>query len=145
GIVDAVARLAARVREKHPVDVAVRVGIHTGLVVVGEIGAEGQRAVDIVGETPNVAARLQELAEPNGMVLSQATERLVHGYFECQPLGSFTLKGISQPTTVFRALKESAARSRLEAAATSGALTPLVGRQTELRLLIDRWERALGG
>jgi predicted ATPase/class 3 adenylate cyclase len=145
GIVEAVTGLAKRMRDQYRVDLSVRVGIHTGLVVAGETGALDRRTMDVVGEAPNVAARLQEFASPNTVVLSQATERLVHGYFECQALGSISLKGIRQPVTLFRALRESTARSRLEAATTSGTLTPLVGRTSELQALIDRWERARAG
>src|SRR5712692_2971221 len=97
-----------------------------------------------LGETPNVAARLQGLAEPNAVVVSAATQRLIEGFFEHQDLGSQTLKGVSAPVQVYRILGESQARSRLEVAAATG-LTPLVGREQELGLLLERWERVKEG
>ena len=145
GIVEVMERLTARLEQERGVHLAVRLGIHTGLVVVGEIGAEGQRAMDVVGETPNIAARLQEIAGPNMVVLGAATHRLLQGFFDCQELGTYTLKGVSQPMPVYRALHESTARSRLDAAVTRGALTPLVGRESEINLLLDRWKKAQRG
>jgi class 3 adenylate cyclase/predicted ATPase len=145
GIIDAIGNLASRIRKQHGVPLAVRVGIHTGLVVVGEVGGEGQRSMDIVGDTPSVAARLQDLAQPDTVVLTEATHRLVAGYFDCQELGPRTLKGISHPVLVYQALHQSTARSRLEAASTTGDLTPMVGRAAELELLLDRWREAAGG
>lgn len=145
GIVDAIGRLAEPILKEHGVPLAARVGIHTGLVVVGEVGAEGQRAIDIVGETPSVAARLQELAPPNGVVFTEATHRLVAGYFDCQEWGKRDLKGISHAVRVFQALHESTARSRLEAAATRRDLTPMVGRDAALELLLKRWGDAVAG
>jgi len=120
------------------------VGIHTGLVVVGEMGGGDRRESLALGETPNLAARLQGLAEPDTVVVSEATHRLIEGFFDCQDLGAHALKGISQPMKVHRVLHESEARSRLEAMPRAG-LTPLVGREQELSLLLDRWERAKGG
>src|SRR5713101_6548269 len=123
----------------------IRIGIHTGLVVAGEMGGGDTREpLAIVGETPNIAARLQELAAPNSVVLSAATYRLIQGYFECQTLGPQSLKGVALPLEVYRALGESGTRSRLEVAATVG-LTPLVGREQEVGLLLERWEQAKEG
>ncbi|HEV8718487.1 MAG TPA: AAA family ATPase, partial [Candidatus Binatia bacterium] len=123
----------------------VRIGIHTGLVVAGEMGAGDTREpLAIVGETPNIAARLQEVATPDTVVLSTATYRLIQGYFECQDLGPYTLKGIPTPVPVYQVLKESGAQSRFEVVATTG-LTPLVGREQEVGLLLERWERAKEG
>src|SRR5262245_7396535 len=94
----------------------VRIGIHTGPVVVGEIGA-GERTERLaLGETPNIAARVQEKATPNSVVISPTTYRLISGLFECEGLGSQTLKGISTPLEVYRVLTESAAQSRFEVA-----------------------------
>src|SRR5713101_3396283 len=130
-------------RSQQPLQV--RLGIHTGLVVAGEMGGGDTREpLAIVGETPNIAARLQELAAPNSVVLSAATYRLIQGYFECQTLGPQSLKGVSLPLEVYRALGESGTRSRLEVAATVG-LTPLVGREQEVGLLLERWEQAKEG
>src|SRR3989337_1848917 len=123
----------------------IRIGIHTGLVVVGEMGAGDMREpMAIVGETPNIAARLQGLADPNTVVISSATYRLIQGYFACQALGYHTLKGFSQPMEVYRVLHESGVQSRFEVAVTKG-LTPLVGREQEVELLLERWERVKEG
>ena len=122
----------------------VRIGIHTGPVVVGEIGA-GERTEQLaLGETPNVAARVQGKAEPNTVVISPTTYRLVIGLFECQDLGPQTLKGISTPLSVYRVIGESATQSRFEVAVGTG-LTPLVGREEELGLLQRRWAQAKEG
>src|SRR5262245_23406253 len=97
-----------------------------------------------LGETPNVAARIQGLAAPNSLVVSSATYRLVHGYFECQELGEHTLRGVTAPVVVYRVLQESGARGRLDVAVTRG-LTPLVGREQEVGLLLERWAQAKSG
>ncbi|MEE8113714.1 MAG: adenylate/guanylate cyclase domain-containing protein, partial [Nitrososphaerales archaeon] len=123
----------------------VRVGIHTGLVMVGEIGAGYTREpMAIAGDTPNIAARLQGLAEPNTTVISKATHQLIEGLFICKSLGSQTLKGISQPMDVYQVLQESGVQSRFEVAVSKG-LTPLVGREQEVGLLLERWDRAKEG
>src|SRR3990170_2981013 len=123
----------------------VRVGIHSGLVVVGEMGGGKKREpMAIVGETTNIAARLQGLAEPNTVVISSATYRLVEGLFDCQDLGLHTLKGVSAPVQMYRILGESAVRSRFEVAVSKG-LTPLIGREQEVELLLKSWERVKEG
>jgi class 3 adenylate cyclase len=149
GIVTALPELNARLQstlEAHSgALLQVRIGIHTGLVVAGEMGTEDQpEPLAIVGETPNIAARLQEKAVPNSMVISPATYRLVSGLFECQDLGPQTLKGISTPLPVYRVVRESAAQSRFEVAVGTG-LTPLVGREEELGVLQRRWAQAQEG
>jgi len=134
-------RLQQTVEAIHEFPLRVRIGIHTGLVVISDMGGGGYRdPMAIVGETPNVAARLQGLAEPDTVVISQATHRLIQGYFQCQDLGLQTLKGISTPLPVYRVLHESEAQSRFEVAVRTG-LTPLVGRDEELGLLLRRWEK----
>jgi class 3 adenylate cyclase len=127
-----------------PWPLQVRIGIHTGLVVVGEIGSSEKREMLALGETPNIAARLQGLAEPDTVVLSAATQRLVAGLFECQDLGPQMLKGISAPLSVYRVVGEGAVHSRFEAAVNKG-LMPLVGREEELGLLRRRWEQTKAG
>ncbi|MBI3246176.1 MAG: AAA family ATPase [Deltaproteobacteria bacterium] len=122
----------------------VRIGIHTGLVVVSEIGSSEKREMLALGETPNIAARLQALAEPDTLVISATTEHLVQGLFERQDLGPQTLKGISALLSVYRVMRESVAQSRFEATVNKG-LTPLVGREEELGLLRRRWEQAKAG
>jgi predicted ATPase len=124
---------------------AVRLGIHTGLVVVGDMGDADRRDPQaVLGTVPHVAARLQDLAPANGVLISAATQHLVAGYFACEPLGARTLKGMAQPLEVFRVTGESTARSRLDAAGPRG-LTPLVGRHQELGLLRERWEQVQDG
>ena len=115
----------------------VRIGIHTGLVVVGEIGSSEKREVLALGETPNLAARLQGLAAPDTVVISGATYQLTQGLFDCRDLGPHEVKGISTPLLVYRVLRESDTRSRFEVAVRTG-LTPLVGRDEELGLLRKR-------
>jgi hypothetical protein len=128
-----------------PQPLRVRIGIHTGLVVAGEMGSgEYREQLAIVGETPNIAARLQEIAEPNTVVISAATHRLVEGYFTYRDLGAQSLKGISAPVSVYQVLSESGIQSRFEIAIASG-LTPMVGREQELGLLLERWEQAKQG
>jgi class 3 adenylate cyclase len=117
----------------------VRIGIHTGPVVVGEIGEGNRREQLALGETPNVAARLQGVAAPNTIVLSGATHRLVVGLFHCQDLGAQTVKGIATPVAMYQVLSESTVQHRLDAVLPTG-LTPLVGREEELALLHRRWE-----
>jgi predicted ATPase/energy-coupling factor transporter ATP-binding protein EcfA2 len=119
-------------------------GIHTGLVVIGEMGGSGRQEQLALGETPNVAARMQGLAAPNTLVISSATHRLVHGYFECQSLGEQMLRGVAEPVAMYRVLQDSGARGRLDIAATKG-LTLLVGRESEVALLLERWERVKSG
>jgi class 3 adenylate cyclase len=122
----------------------VRIGIHTGPVVVGEIGTGARTERLALGETPNIAARVQGQAEPNTVVISQATYRLVQGFFRCEALGPQALKNVAVPLELYRVQGEGAAQSRFEAAVHKG-LTPLVGRVEELALLQRRWEQAKAG
>ena len=124
---------------------ATRVGIATGLVMVGElIGAGASREETVVGETPNLAARLQALAKPGTVVISQATRRLVGGLFELDDLGPQRLKGFAGPLTAWRVARASLAEGRFEAR-QAGRLTPLVGREEEISLLLRRWRQASEG
>jgi class 3 adenylate cyclase/predicted ATPase len=120
----------------------VRIGIHTGLVVIGEIGSSEKRELLALGETPNLAARIQGLAEPNTVIISAATQRLIEGQFESQPFGSHLVKGIETPIAVYHVQSERQSGSHLEGKTT---LTPLVGREQEVGLLLDRWEQAKEG
>ncbi len=122
----------------------VRVGIHSGLVVVGEVGVPGRRAELAVGETPNVAARVQAEAEPDTVAISQATERLVRGFFSLEDLGPRSLRGLTNPVRVFSVLAESGARTRLEAAKATG-LTRFVARSEEMRFLLQNWDETSRG
>ena len=122
----------------------IRLGF-TGLVVVGEMGAGARRDHSaVVGETPNIAARLQEIAAPDTVVISAATARLLEGYFTLQDGGPQRLKGVSTPVCVYRVQEERNSKTRLEVAATAG-LTPLVGREQEVRLLTERWAQVVQG
>jgi predicted ATPase len=112
--------------------------------VVGEIGAGEHTEWLALGETPNLAARIQGQAEPDTVVLSATTQRLVAGLFECQELGPQELKGLPLPVSLYRVAKESEAQSRFEVAVQTG-LTPLVGRDEELALLRRRWVQAQDG
>jgi class 3 adenylate cyclase len=144
GIVEALEQLNARLGPERGVHLAVRLGIHTGLVVVGDVGGGTRQEQLALGETPNLAARLQGIAAPSTLVISAATFQLLGGFFACQPLGTPLLKGLTQPLAVYRVLYESMARSRLEAAGSAG-LTPLVGREQESGLLRERWAQVKDG
>jgi class 3 adenylate cyclase/predicted ATPase len=122
-----------------------RVGIATGLVVVGDlIGSGASQEQAIVGETPNLAARLQGIAEPNRVVVAESTRKLVGNLFELEDLGTKELKGISGRVGAWAALRPSSVESRFEAMHPSG-LTELVGREEELDLLLRRWSKAKSG
>src|SRR5215470_1784745 len=144
GILAAMEDLQTRLHQDKGIQLAIRIGIHTGLVVVGEMGGEGRYESLALGEVPNVCARIQGLAEPNTIAMSAATCRLVQGYFQCQELGEHTLRGVAEPVAVYRVLQESGARGRLDVAHARG-LTPLVGREQEVGLLFERWEQAKAG
>src|SRR5712691_9669844 len=128
------ARLQSTVKVHGCAPLQIRIGIHTGLVVVGEIGSSDKCEILALGDTPNIAARLQGLAEPDTVVISGATYRLSAGFFSCRNLGPQTVKGISAPVEVYRVLEESEVQSRFEVAFRTG-LTPLVGREQEVGLL----------
>ena len=122
-----------------------RVGIATGLVVVGGlIGSGASREQAIVGETPNLAARLQGIAEPNSVAIAESTRKLVGNLFELDDLGTKDLKGIGEPGHVWAALRPSSVESRFEALHAS-ALTALVGREEELEMLLRHWSQAKSG
>jgi predicted ATPase/class 3 adenylate cyclase len=140
GAVDAVGRLDIK-----SVKLQARVGIATGLVVVGDLIGEGSsREQSVVGETPNLAARLQALAEPDAVVIAAGTRRLIGDLFECRDLGLVDVKGIAAPVPAWQVLRPSAVASRFEALRGS-VLSPLVGRDEEIDLLLRRWVRAKSG
>jgi class 3 adenylate cyclase/tetratricopeptide (TPR) repeat protein len=131
-------------RERSP-RLRVRIGIATGLVVVGDLIGEGaSEEAAAVGETPNLAARLQAVAEPGSVVVAQGTRDLAGGRFEYADLGTHALKGFDQPVQAWRAVRMSAAESRFDAARTR-RLTPFVGRTEEIGLLLGWWHRATEG
>ncbi|HXQ20146.1 MAG TPA: AAA family ATPase [Candidatus Acidoferrales bacterium] len=137
----AIVRAMASRRES--IELAARVGIHTGVVVTDESDPSGARQLS-VGGTLNIAARLQSLAKPNAVVVSDATQRLVQGFFESWDLGLQTIKGLSTPVRVYEMRAETDAQNRIEAALSVG-LTPLIGRDDEVGILIERWQRATTG
>ena len=140
-ITGAVGRLATPAGEP----LATRVGIATGLVVVGDlVGAGAAREEAVVGETPNLAARLQEATAPGAVVVADGTGRLLGEVFELRPLGPTRLKGFADPVAAFRVAGERPADSRFEAR-RPGLLPPMVGRDQELALVLDRWRQAAAG
>jgi class 3 adenylate cyclase/tetratricopeptide (TPR) repeat protein len=139
GVVDAVSGVAT---PDGPL--AVRVGIHTGLVVVGDVGSGSSQEQLALGDTPNLAARLQALATPGTVVLSDQTHQLMGGGFEVRELGGHAVKGIAEPVRVWQALGARDAESRFEAA-TRGRAPPMVGRELEFTVVQHAWARARSG
>jgi class 3 adenylate cyclase/tetratricopeptide (TPR) repeat protein len=121
-----------------------RQGLNTGLVVVGSIGSDLRMDYTAVGDTTNVAARLQQAGEPGHVTISEATHRLVHGYFETRALGEVQLKGKAEPLAIWEVVAAHESRTRLEVEADRG-LTPFVGRERELASLLDAFARARAG
>jgi class 3 adenylate cyclase len=144
GILAAIGDLNKALLQTKGIQLAIRLGIHTGLVVVGEMGGTGRYENLALGEVPNVCSRIQGLAQPDTLLISADTYRLIQGYFECQDLGAQTLRGVAEPLHVYCALQESGVRGRLDVAVTRG-LTPLVGRESEITLLLERWEQVNAG
>jgi class 3 adenylate cyclase/tetratricopeptide (TPR) repeat protein len=138
-IVDAITKLN---EQPGRTQLSARVGIHSGAVVVG-VGA-GKDA-DVFGDAPNIAARVQEAAAPGTVVITEDTHRLVSGLFVVEARGAPALKGIERPIELHRIVQPSGARGRLEAVAAGRGLTPFVGREDELRLLMSRWESVQDG
>lgn len=124
---------------------AARIGVSSGPVVVGAIGSTSDTSsIDAVGETPNIAARLQSLATPNTILISEATRRLLAGAFEYHDLGRHELKGVTRRLQIYRVIAAKSLTSRFDAAHTE-TLTPLVGRSTELSMMLDRWHKSKEG
>jgi class 3 adenylate cyclase len=140
GVIDVVGRLDVKSTK-----LQARVGIATGLVVVGDLIGEGSaQEQSVVGETPNIAARLQGLAGPDAVVIAMGTRRLVGDLFEYRDLGAAEVKGIATPVPAWQVLRPSVLASRFEAL-RGAALSPLVGRDEEIDLLLRRWTRAKAG
>ena len=144
GIVEVMGTLNSRLAQRQGVRLAIRMGIHTGLVVVGAMGGGGRQEQLALGETPNIAARLQGLAAPDTIVISETTARLVEGYFISHSLGMQDLKGLAHPLRVYRVLHASETQTRLDVGAIRG-LTPLVGRDAEVTFLRERWTQVQDG
>jgi class 3 adenylate cyclase len=117
-----------------------RVGIDSGTVVVG-VGKDA----DVFGDAPNIAARVEAAADPGTVLITAETHRLVSGLFVVEDRGAQALRGIERPVQLYRVIQPSGIRGRFEAATAAGGLTPFVGREDELRSLMNRWERVLDG
>jgi len=140
-ILDAIAALNARLAVGKRPKLAARVGIHTGSVMIGEGGGKNS---EVFGDTPNIASRVQTAAEPDTVVITADTHRLVAGMFAVEDRGGHQLKGIAHPVGLFRVIQASGVRQRWRGSAVHG-LTPFVGREDEMHLMLSRWERARQG
>ncbi len=145
GILEELDALNAELRGLHGITLQVRIGIHSGIVVAGEMGAGDTREpLAIVGETPHIAQRLESIALPGTVLISDATLDLVAGYFDTESEGAKQLKGVSHAVQVHRVLRPTDAVDRLEVAGAR-RLTPLVGRDAELEQMTALWEQVRGG
>src|SRR5262245_4450040 len=144
GIQRAIRDVAQALQAERGLTLQMRIGINTGLVVVGKIGDDLRMDYTAVGDTTNVAARLQQVAEAGRVTISEATHRLVRGYFETQPLGDIHLKNREEPVRAWDVLGPLDPRNRLEAE-SDRELTPFVGRERELTVLLDAFETARAG
>jgi predicted ATPase/class 3 adenylate cyclase len=145
GIVSEISNIGVARDKSGGFEIGVRVGIETGPVVVGDlIGEAASQESAVVGETPNIAARLQSLANRNTIVIGPRTRALVKSRFECEDIGDNRLKGIAQPVKVWRVIAEIEAESSFELD-HRGGLTPLVGREQEIGLMLERWRQASEG
>jgi len=143
GVIEAMGAIRERLLRETGAEFGVRVGIHTGLVVIDAADGNAVLGSPIVGNTTNIAARIQSVAEENTLIVSSATHKLTRGFFEAVDYGVHKLKGISHAVQLYRIVHESTARSRLDAA--SGRLTPLAGRDEELQIIFRRWYRTQDG
>jgi class 3 adenylate cyclase/tetratricopeptide (TPR) repeat protein len=139
-ILDAISETNRASRGHHKLEIAVRAGIHTGLVVMHE----GDQGIKAFGDVPNIASRVQTAAAPNTTLITHPVLQLVSGLFVVEDRGTQTLKGVPEPVQLYRVLRSSGVRGRLRSSASRG-LTPFVGRDDELRLLMNRWELAREG
>jgi Adenylate and Guanylate cyclase catalytic domain/AAA ATPase domain len=140
-MVEGISTLNARLTPTRGFRIDIRVGIHTGPVMVGEMSGGSRHELLALGDTPNIAARLWGFAAPNTVVISAATQHLVQGYFTMAALGPQVLKGVASPVPLYCILGVNAAQSRLEVASSLG-LTPLAGREAEVALLLERWAQS---
>jgi class 3 adenylate cyclase/predicted ATPase len=143
-IVDAVAKLNTRLRTEQPVSLAVRIGVHTGTAVVGDVGGANRTERLAMGDTPNIAARIQGLAKPNTVVISPATFALVSDFFRTESLGAQTVKGAADPVEAFAVLGASGAHGRVDGA-SAPRLTSYVGRESVMTPLRAAWRDASAG
>ena len=141
----AIVSSVARLQNVHQVQLAARVGIATGLVVVGDLIGEGAAQEEaVVGDTPNLAARLQEIARSGEIAVSERTYRLAQDAFSFRDLGDHDLKGMGKPTRIFAVIGERAGHSRFEVR-SGGKTGSLFGREQELGLLYEQWSQAVTG
>jgi class 3 adenylate cyclase/tetratricopeptide (TPR) repeat protein len=146
-ILDGIADLNARLRDLYSISVQVRIGVHSGVVIAEELGggdAETRSQLDVSGEMPHIASRIESAAPPDSVVVSDDTLALVEGYFDAEALGQKELKGVSRPVGLHRILAPTGAVGRLQVT-TATQLTPVVGRRAELAQLSDAWERVRKG
>lgn len=163
GIVDGLEKLNSRLLATFGIKIQVRLSIDTGLVVVWEVGMPTGKtgfdisslerynveAIDIVGKTPNIAARMQQVAPPNGIVVGETTLRLIEGYFSYQDMGTISLKGIAQPVSIYQILSEQPEGAFLvfqgdqEVPSQISSLTPLIGRTRQITALKTLWKKAI--
>lgn len=141
GFIEALQALNAGLQREWGVTLALRIGVHTGVVVVGDVGGRDPREALALGDTINLASRVQEAADPDSVVISAATEQLVQGAFGLEELGDHVLKGVAGTLPLFRVTRELRAEGDIDVAHGSG-LTPLVNREQEIGLLLDGWEQA---
>lgn len=141
GILREIEALSQRLQSQRQLELQVRIGIHTGPVVVGEVGEGNRRENLALGRTPNVAARIQSFAQPGTALISREAFNIAHGYFDCEELGRHQLKGIAEPIEMYRLVLESGADSRLDAARRAG-LTGFTGRAAEQEQLRQAWQEA---
>jgi predicted ATPase/class 3 adenylate cyclase len=137
-------RLIYRVQQGDDIQLAVRVGVHTGLVVIGEIGGGDKRTLAL-GETPNIAARIQDYADSNSVVISEVTHRLLGERFDCASLGEHQLKGFTHPLELFKVEQLRQPQNRSTATRSTQRQPPLIGREQESELLLERLEQARKG
>jgi predicted ATPase/class 3 adenylate cyclase len=141
-ILEAVSSINRKLEQDNDLTLQVRIGVHTGLVVLAEIGDEGHRKSTALGEVPNVTARLQQVAGPDEIVLSEVTERLVRGFFELESLGRQSLRGIVNDLHAFRVIAAKDVQTRFEA---TGSLSDFVGREREFESLQQAWGAVRNG
>ena len=144
GCLDAIKTLNKEFTTKG-IELNIRIGIHTGLVVTGEIGTGEQREQLALGKTPNIAARLQNLATENSIFITETTLSLIEGFFETVFQGQHKLKGINTPIDVYQVTRENDARDRIDVALRLGGLLPIVGRENEMEQLSRLWTKATNG
>ena len=143
-IVEAVGRLNLRVRPGRPVRLGVRIGVHTGTAIIGDVGGANRTERLAMGDTPNITARIQGLAQPDTVVISAATHTLVSGFFRARSLGRQAVKGVAEPVEAFEILGATGAQDRLDRGVTS-RLTSYVGRERVIAPIASAWQDAAAG